>query len=106
MTKSIQKEINSIKNQIVAKYQPQKVILFGSASTDAMNAGSDLDWLVIKETNDHPIVRSQKLYANINKNIPCDFIVYTPKEFEDRKDINDPFIMNIINYGKAVYEQK
>lgn len=47
---SVQKEINSISRQIIEKYKPQKIILFGSAVWGNFTRDSDLDFLIVKKT--------------------------------------------------------
>jgi uncharacterized protein len=48
-TTDIEKEIEYITRQIVQKYQPQKIILFGSAAGGAFSKNSDLDFFIIKD---------------------------------------------------------
>ncbi len=44
----IEKEIEDIAEQIIEKYRPEKIILFGSAVRGEFTADSDLDFLIIK----------------------------------------------------------
>ena len=43
------KEIQSIVDQIVQKYRPLKIILFGSAGRGEYDKVNDLDFVIIKE---------------------------------------------------------
>ena len=45
---SIIKEIDDIKNQLVEKYRPEKIILFGSATREGKEV-NDIDLLIIKK---------------------------------------------------------
>jgi predicted nucleotidyltransferase len=49
MDADIQKEIDTIKEQIIKKYKPDKIILFGSAARGDFNLDSDVDLLIIKQ---------------------------------------------------------
>jgi predicted nucleotidyltransferase len=49
MKKKLQKEIERIKKQIIKKYKPEKIILFGRAAEGKFGKDSDLDFLIIKE---------------------------------------------------------
>jgi len=51
----IDKAIDSLIQTIDRKYEPEKIILFGSRSRGDAAAGSDLDLLVIKQTAAHRI---------------------------------------------------
>ena len=46
-----QKQIEKILKIIVDKYKPDKVILFGSYACDHPSKDSDLDLLVVKDSN-------------------------------------------------------
>jgi hypothetical protein len=39
----------------------------------------------------------------IERNIPVDFLVYRPDEFESRLAMGDPFLKAILREGKVVY---
>jgi len=106
MSLKIKSELDKITNQIIEKYQPLKVILYGSVAKEKANENSDLDFFIIKETKDDRIKRTQKLASLIERNIPCDFLVYTPEEFEKRQSLGDFFIQDIISTGKIVYEKQ
>lgn len=104
MTQSqIQFQINSIKDQLIKKYKPQKIILFGSAAAGNMTDDSDLDFLIIKDDKQNPYNRIVEVYGLIKKNIAADFIVYTPQEFAERLRLGDPFITSILSEGRVLY---
>lgn len=99
----IQVQINSIKNQLIKKYKPQKIFLFGSSVTGKMTDDSDLDFLIIKDDKKEPYSRIVEVYGLVKKNIAADFIVYTPKEFNERLNLGDPFITSVLSEGKVLY---
>lgn len=99
----IQAQIDSIKNQLIKKYKPQKIILFGSALSGKMTPDSDLDFLIIKDDKKDPYNRIVEVYGLVKKNIAADFIVYTQEEFAERLKLGDPFITSIISEGKTLY---
>jgi len=100
----IQKEIENISSQIIAKYKPEKVILFGSAARGEAGPDSDLDFLIIKkETPYFGADRIRELSRLIDRNIPVDFLVYRPEEWEQRLMMGDPFLKLILREGKVLY---
>jgi len=104
MNPDIEKEIRNITSQILEKYKPEKVILFGSAAKGEMSADSDADFLIIKKDTPHyGADRIKELSRLINRNIPVDFLVYRPNEFEKRLSMGDPFLKLIIEEGKVLY---
>lgn len=105
MTKSVlEKEIADIVNQIVTKYQPQKVILFGSAARGDFGPDSDLDFLVIKKavpkSNIH---RRWELRKLIDESLPIDLLVLKPNELKIRLENGDPFVETIMKDGRVLY---
>jgi predicted nucleotidyltransferase len=100
----ITSEIDSILAQIVEKYQPLKIILFGSAAKGEFEEVNDLDFLILKE--DVPptgLARMRELDELIERNIAADMLVYRPNEFEDRVRLGDPFIKSILKEGRVLY---
>lgn len=96
-------EIHSITKQLVAKLNPEKVILFGS-SVQGKRFSKDLDFFIIKK--DVPrrgIDRMQQVRRLIEKTVAADFIVVTPQELADRIAQEDPFILEILRSGKILY---
>ena len=98
------KQIKNIISQIIEKYKPDKIILFGSAARGDLDAQSDLDFIIIKK--DTPYLgaeRIRELSRLISRDIPVDFLIYRPDEFEMRLSMGDPFLESIIKEGKVLY---
>lgn len=103
MTKAtLEKEIESITNQIVKKYKPVKVILFGSCAKGSTKADSDVDLALIKNTNDNFQTRQKKVRLLISTTTPVDVFVFTPKEFREGAKTN-PLLSEIERTGKIIY---
>lgn len=87
------------------KYQPQKIILFGSAASGKWQLGSDLDIFIVKKTEKSHTERSREvgglLFDKID--LPIDVVVYTPEEFEYAQKIRSMFIEEILKKGKVLY---
>lgn len=104
MTPSLQSEIESITAQLVDKYKPEKIILFGSAARGDATPDSDMDFLIIK--NDTPYMgrdRMIEVSRLIDRNLPADFLVYRRDEFEKRLAMGDPFLEMVVAEGKVLY---
>jgi predicted nucleotidyltransferase len=104
MDTDFEKEIQNITHQIIEKYKPEKIILFGSAALGERNLNSDADFLIIKkETPLYGADRIRELSRIIDRNIPVDLLIYRPEEFEKRLEMGDPFLKSIIKEGKVLY---
>ena len=99
-----QKEIQNITRQIIEKYKPEKVILFGSAARGEPNLDSDADFLIIKkETPLYGADRIRELSRMIDRNIPIDLLIYRPEEFQKWLQLGDPFLKSVLKEGKVLY---
>jgi predicted nucleotidyltransferase len=100
----LEKEIVNITQQIIQKFRPEKIILFGSAAKGQWSSDSDADFLIIKK--DTPLYgsdRIRELSRVIERNIPVDFLIYRPEEFDKRLKMGDPFLKAIVKEGKVLY---
>ena len=101
---TITNEIKNIVNQLIHKYRPAKIILFGSAARGEFAKANDLDFLIIKQDVPiHGLDRIRELDELIDRNIAADMLVYRPDEFKERRRLGDPFIRLILKEGKVLY---
>jgi len=104
METDFEKEIQNITYQIIEKYKPEKIILFGSAAQGERNLDSDVDFLIIKkETPFYGADRIKELSRINERNIPVDLLNNRPEEFENRLKLGDPFLKSILKEGKVLY---
>ena len=102
--KKINEEIDSIVNQLIRKYHPIKIILFGSATRQDLEETNDLDFLIIKDDVPHfGIDRMRELDEIIERNMAADMLVYRPAEINERVMLGDPFIKSILKEGRVLY---
>ena len=99
----IQSQIDSITRQLIHKYQPEKIILFGSAAAGSTNPDSDLDFFIVKDDKKSAHERMVEVYRLVDKDIAADFLVYTPTELATRVKMGDPFIKLVLSEGKVLY---
>jgi len=100
----IKKEIQSIVDQLIRKYDPLKIILFGSAGRGEYDKVNDLDFLIIKvDVPWQGLARMRELDEIIERNIAADMLVYRPEELEERIKLGDPFIKTIMREGRVLY---
>ena len=100
----IQKKIQAIADRIAAEYKPEKIILFGSYAWGKPHKDSDLDFFIIKKTSDPMLKRSMDVdRLFFPREFAMDFLVYTPKQIKERKQMGDSFIIDILDKGKLLY---
>ena len=92
--------------RIVAHFQPDKIILFGSYAYGKPHADSDVDLLVIMESDDSPTQRAMRVVPVARvAGVPMDVLVRTPAEIAYRLAIGDHFIKEILTKGR-VWDQR
>lgn len=84
----------------------QKVILFGSLVSGEVGIKSDLDLLVIQETEQRPLARVEALMQRINPRVATDILVYTPAEFTRLLEQPNQFMARVLETGRVVYERQ
>lgn len=98
--------LTEIVRRIVDAVDPARIILFGSYAYGTPHKDSDIDILVIMES-DTP---RHKRPAAINRAlagllIPKDILVYTPAEINDWKDVPEAFVTQIMKKGVVLYDK-
>lgn len=102
---TIEDHIHFVLSKLIDYYSPQKIFLFGSQAREDANENSDIDFLVIKES-DEP---RHKRALNFRKELrgrnfyPIDILVYTPGEFENECNIKGTISYQVIKEGKLLY---
>lgn len=89
--------------EIATKFQPQRIILFGSYAYGTPKPGSDVDLLVIMDT-DNTREQTLELYRTITQNYELDLIVRTPQTVAERVAAGDRFLSEVTSRGKVLYE--
>lgn len=106
MTTALQKEISNLAQQIKEKYQPEKIILFGSFAYGRPSPSSDADFAIIKKTKEKFLDRLKRISSLIQSPLGTDILVYTPSEWRTLLRQRDYFISEIAQKGKVLYEKK
>jgi len=99
--------IEAIIQAIADNFAPYKIILFGSYATGHPTADSDLDLLIIMDSNLPRHKRAVPLYM-LFRPIPCaiDFMVYTPAEVAKWEGTTNHVITTVLKTGKILYERQ
>ena len=102
----VQRIIQEAVRCLVERYQPQQVILFGSLAYGTPDKDSDIDLLIIKDTNETPLerrIRVRRLVSEPERRVPLSSLVLTPGELAHRLALGDPFYREIVARGKVLY---
>jgi predicted nucleotidyltransferase len=102
----VRRIIQKVVHRLVEGYRPQQIILFGSLVYGNPDDDSDIDLLVIKNTNETPLERRvhvRRLVSEPERRIPLSPLVLTPDELAHRLALGDPFYREIVARGEVLY---
>ena len=98
-------QIRAFSKAVVGKFRPRKIVLFGSYAYGNPTEDSDVDLLVIMpRTYDHGEKMSVRIRQAIPRDFPLDLLVKTPSDLARRLRWKDPFICELLEKGKVLYE--
>jgi len=98
--------INDIALRIAHRFNPEQIILFGSYAKGTADKGSDIDLLIIQDTNLPNHKRGLDIRLSlIGTKMPFDILVYTRTEFENEKNDKYSFLSAAIKNSKILYER-
>jgi predicted nucleotidyltransferase len=96
-----QQNMRTILAEIIRK-RPLKVIVFGSWARGHADEYSDLDVVVIQETDKRFLDRLEDM-AITTPGMGVDLLVYTPREVEEMQARGNSFIESVLAEGVTVY---
>jgi predicted nucleotidyltransferase len=99
------RDIQRVVDQIVEKFDPDKVILFGSYAYGRPTDDSDIDLLVVMPHEGRPLTKSIEILHAIDYHFPLDLIVRRQEDIDRRIPLGDWFLEEITEKGKPLYER-
>jgi len=97
----VSKSVDRLVDIIVSEYGPvEKILLFGSAARGEQDEASDVDLIIIKRTSERFLDRLLAVPALPGR---ADVFVYTPEEFEQMREHENPFILSALEDAVVVY---
>jgi predicted nucleotidyltransferase len=96
--------IRRFARQVAERFQPDKIILFGSYAYGTPHADSDVDILVIVRARNQ-LDQAVKISLAIDPPFPLDVIVRTPHAMGWRLAEGDSFLRDVMSKGKVLYKR-
>lgn len=103
-----QKQWDTLAAQLRPVFERRRIlraIVFGSLARGEASRRSDLDLIVVQDTDKRWLDRYDDLLREIVQAVPgrdVDLLIYTPQELARLTD--RPFIATILREGKTIYE--
>ncbi|MEN6459967.1 MAG: nucleotidyltransferase domain-containing protein [Syntrophomonas sp.] len=95
-------EIQSIKEQVIRLFKPEKILMFGSQAKGSARQQSDIDLCIILNTDNKRALLAD-MYLQIDSKRPLDLILYTPQEWSQVVGESGTFAYMIAEKGEEIY---
>jgi predicted nucleotidyltransferase len=95
--------IRAVVKQIAEKFQPERIILFGSYAYGQPRPESDVDLLVVMETPLRSREQAAQIARAIDYHFGLDLLVRNPQQLAERLALGDFFLQEITERGKVLY---
>jgi uncharacterized protein len=101
----LEKELKRYLPILQNHYSLHKVILFGSLASDQIEEWSDLDLVIVAETDKRFLERIKEAMLLLRPKVGVDLLVYTPEEFNLLSCQRSFFHTEILEKGRILYER-
>lgn len=99
-----EEQVREFVEALAREFSPQRVILFGSRGRGDFSGDSDVDLLVIMQTDKPELQQALDIRLRLPRSFPLDLLVKTPREVERRISLHDSFMTTVMTEGKTLYE--
>src|SRR5258708_2239842 len=96
--------IRRFAREVAERFQPDKIILFGSYAYGTPHEDSDVDILVVMRARNQ-LDQAFKIRCAIDAPFPMDLIVRTPHSMKWRLAEGELFLTEVVTKGKVLYEK-
>ena len=101
-----EKTLGEIVRRLVEAVDPDRIVLFGSRARGDARPDSDLDLLIVKDSDELRHRRAIPAYGALTGlGIPTDIIWRTPAEIADWSQVPNHVTTRAIREGKVLYER-
>lgn len=98
--------VDTMVNRIVARFEPSRILLFGSRARGTDNRWSDVDLLVVmEEVTDKRRAAVEMRRTLSDLPVSKDIIVTTPEEIARRGHLVGSVLRAALREGKVVYDR-
>ena len=103
--REMETRIEAAVRDIVRGYAPEKIIVFGSLARGNVHSWSDIDIVIIKQTDLPFLQRLHEVRRLLQPRVGTDILVYTPEEFRQLSERRLFFQEELLDKGIVIYER-
>lgn len=97
--------LEEIVRRLVAEFQPEQIILFGSHAWGTPTKDSDLDfWVIVSDSKESQHARAVRAYGCLTGlGVPTDLLVKTREEAERFRNVRASLAHKVFERGRVLY---
>jgi uncharacterized protein len=97
--------LDEMVRRLVAEFQPEQIILFGSRAWGEPNEDSDIDlFVIVPDSKERPIDRMHRAYRCVSGlGMPVDVLVRTRSRVERFRNVYASLECEVLERGKVLY---
>jgi predicted nucleotidyltransferase len=99
-------DIQAFVEQVIRRFRPAKVILFGSHAYGRPTEDSDVDLMIVMPHRGPSAALASRIRLACPRAFPMDLIVRTPAEVRRRIRAGDPFLREVTTKGIVLHETR
>jgi len=97
--------IKELVEQIAERFDPERIVLFGSYAYGNPGPDSDVDLLIIMHFEGKSFWKSLEIANLVNPSFSVDLLTRRPEDTEQRYALGDPVIREALDHGRVLYER-
>jgi predicted nucleotidyltransferase len=101
--RALDEALRRVLAQLSARPEVRRVIVFGSYAAGRRGLFTDLDPLVVMDSDQDFITRTADLHRDVRAGVDLELLAYTPEEFERMR--HRPFVRRILDAGRVLLER-
>ena len=98
------RQIQTYADEVARRFQPEKIILFGSHARGRPTHDSDVDLLVIMPHAQRAPYQAAAIRTEVRAPFALDLLVRSPQQFRRRLDAGGCFMREIAEQGRVLHE--
>ena len=98
--------IQAYVDEVARRFQPERVVLFGSHAYGQPSVDSDVDLLVVMRHQGAGPDQAARIRQAVRSGFPLDLIVRSPANIRQRVKMGDSFIREILERGQVLHEAR
>ena len=98
------RDIEALVDEIAERFDPDRIILFGSYASGTPTRNSDVDLMVIRRFRGSVIDASCRMHSAVDPAFSVDILVRSPADIRRRLKWGDMFIEDVVERGIVLHD--